>query len=83
MNNEILIEFPCDFPIKAMGKSDAGFESHVLSIIRHHVEESCIKKSQARTSKAGNFTSVTVTILAHSRKQLDSIFWNSPRQSKS
>ena len=36
---ESLIEFPCRFPIKAMGLDESEFEAHVLQIISAHVDE--------------------------------------------
>ncbi len=82
--NETLLEFPCEFPIKAMGKaenSDGGgdelpFDALVVSLIRKHapdIREGAIK---TRPSKNGNFISVTVTITATSKAQLDAIYYD-------
>lgn len=71
---ETLFEFPCNFPIKAMGKTGPALELAVLEIINRHVDdlpEGAIKLQQ---SKGGNYTSITVTITAQSKTQLDNIY---------
>jgi len=69
-----LIEFPCAFPIKAMGRDDGAFESTVVAIVRRHAAD--LGEGAVRTlpSKGGNYLSVTVTITATSRAQLDAIY---------
>lgn len=73
-SEETLFEFPCEFPIKAMGKTGPELEVAVLEIINRHVDdvpESAIKLQQ---SKGGNYTSITITITAQSKTQLDNIY---------
>ena len=72
-NNEIL-EFPCDFPIKAMGKSGQDFDLLVVGIIRRHYPNLSEGAVRTRLSRGGRFISVTVTIRAESRSQLDDIY---------
>ncbi|OUR73323.1 transcriptional regulator [Methylophaga sp. 41_12_T18] len=71
---ETLIEFPCDFDVKAMGPSSEDFDAIVVDIIRHHVDD--IKEGAVTTkqSSGGKFTSVTVTIYATSKAQIDAIY---------
>ena len=71
---ETLLEFPCPFPIKAMGKNGGDFESLVSQIVFKHAELSNGEDVRARASGSGNYLSVTVTITAVSRKQLDMIY---------
>ena len=68
------MEFPCAFPIKAMGKNAGNFESMVTDIIFKHAELSDGEQVRARSSGSGNFLSVTITINAVSREQLDLIY---------
>lgn len=73
-DDNTLLKFPCKFPIKAMGKADADFDALVVSLIREHapdIQEGAVK---SRFSNGGRFISVTVTIEAHSKAQLDSIY---------
>lgn len=73
-SNDTLLEFPCDFPIKAMGRDDGEFETLVVGIVRKHVPNLGEAAVQTRPSKAGNYLSVTVTVCATSREQLDNIY---------
>ena len=71
---ETLFEFPCQFPIKAMGKNSPDFDSIVVAIVRKHVDDLTEGAVKTRESKEGKFCSVTVTITADSKKQLDAIY---------
>ena len=68
------LQFPCEFPIKAMGKSDCKLDIIVVEIIRKHVPDLAEGAVHTRDSKEGNYISVTVTINATSRAQLDAIY---------
>ena len=65
--------FPCTFPIKAMGKSEAGFDDLVVEIIRRHAPDLRESAGKTRARREGKWTSVTVTIQATSKRQLDAI----------
>ena len=69
-----LFNFPCDFPIKIMGRCDCELETLVVDIVNKHIEEEAGNNITARPSGKGNFISVTVIIKAHSREQLDDIY---------
>ena len=71
---ETLLEFPCKFPIKAMGRCTKGFEAVVTSIILSHAELFAGEQVTVQPSSSGNFISVTVTIEALSKAQLDRIY---------
>lgn len=71
---ETLLEFPCQFPIKAMGKNSIDFDSIVVGIVLQHVETICEGSVKTRLSKGGKYVSVTVMIDASSKKQLDAIY---------
>jgi len=68
------LEFPCDFPIKAMGKSDCSLDSLVYEIVRRHAPDLNADAVRTRNSKQGNYISVTVMVRATSRAQLDAIY---------
>jgi len=72
--NDTLLEFPCSFPIKAMGRNGEDFESTVTEIVLRHAQLTDDENITARSSGSGNFLSVTVTINALSRPQLDRIY---------
>ncbi len=69
-----LIEYPCDFPIKIMGKSQADFIETIVTIVKRHAPEFDGTSIETKVSKGGNYISITCTIQATSRFQLDSIY---------
>lgn len=73
---ESALEFPCRFPIKAMGLDESEFEAHVLQIISPHVDDIAPEDVVVRTSSKGKFLSVTVTIDAQSQEHLDRVYRN-------
>lgn len=68
------LKFPCDFPVKAMGHASDGFDTHVLEIVRKHYPQLDDTRVTLRNSQGGKYISVTVTIVAQSRDQLDAIY---------
>ena len=71
---ETLFDFPCEFPIKAMGKTGPALEMAVLEIINRHVPDLPEGAVRLNASKGGNYTSITVTITARSKAHLDAIY---------
>ena len=69
-----LLEFPCQYEIKAMGRCDTLFETRVHNIVGRHLGGVPIVQTVARESTGGRYVSVTCTIEAISRDQLDSIY---------
>ena len=66
--------FPCDFPVKAMGKTGEQLEIAVLEIINRHVDDLAEDAISLNTSKGGKYTSITINIRAQSKQQLDAIY---------
>lgn len=71
---ETLIEFPCDFPIKVMGKAEDGFAQAVAAVVLKHAPDFDAATMEMRPSKAGNYLSLTCTIRATSKPQLDALY---------
>ena len=71
---ETLLEFPCKFPIKAMGRHDEGFETLVTGIVLSKAELYPGEAVTTSPSSNGKYISVTVVIEAVSKDQLDSIY---------
>jgi putative lipoic acid-binding regulatory protein len=69
-----LLEFPCHFPIKAMGRQSLEFEQAVREIVLGQARLAEGESLKVTPSKAGNFVSVTAVIEAESRQQLDTIY---------
>lgn len=78
MNNDqsqdSAIDFPCQFPIKAMGQACEQLQLAVVEIVRRHAPELHEDAIKTRPSANGNYLSITVTITAQSRAQLDAIY---------
>jgi putative lipoic acid-binding regulatory protein len=69
-----LFDFPCKFPVKAMGRESGEFEQLVTGLVLQHAELHTDGGISVVPSGAGNFLSVTVVIEAVSREQLDRIY---------
>ncbi|MEX0382339.1 DUF493 domain-containing protein [Spiribacter sp. 1M153] len=68
------LTFPCEFPIKAMGRSDAALPSIVVEIVQRHAPALTAESVTTSESSGGRYVSVTATITADSREQLDAIY---------
>lgn len=68
------LNFPCAFPIKAMGAAEGDFESVVRAIIATHAPDVADARARVSESRNGRFVSVTLSITATSRAQLDAIY---------
>ena len=73
-NRISLLEFPCSFPVKAMGRQSTEFERIVSDIILVHAKLANGEEFRVTPSKAGNFVSVTAVIEAESQQQLDALY---------
>ena len=71
---DTLLEFPCDIGIKAMGETSDKLDAVIVEIIRKHVDDINEGAVSTKQSSGGKFTSVTVTIQASSKAQLDAIY---------
>jgi len=73
-NQESALNFPCKFPIKIMGKNTPEFEASVMLIFRTHVPDLGEGAFHYRHSKDDTYLSITVTINATSKTQLETIY---------
>ena len=72
--SDTLFQFPCDFPLKVMGRRTDDFRSLVLGIVQKHVGAIDPANIEERPSKDGNYLSLTCTFRAKSREQLDALY---------
>ncbi|MGN6318865.1 DUF493 family protein [Trinickia sp.] len=72
--NDSLFEFPCDFPIKVMGKSHPDFTETIVTVVRQFDASFDAGRIETRPSSGGNYTGLTVTVRAQSRAHLDDIY---------
>jgi putative lipoic acid-binding regulatory protein len=71
---ETLLEFPCKFPVKAMGRDEDGFEALITGIVLSHADMYAGESVTTNPSSTGKYLSVTVTVAALSKAQLDRIY---------
>jgi uncharacterized protein len=69
-----LIEYPSAFPIKVMGTHADGFAEAVISIARQFDPAFDASTIESRPSKGAKYLSLTITITATSREQLDELY---------
>ena len=74
MSDESLLQFPCDFPLKVMGRDTETFRDAALAIVERHAGKLDEERIRSRPSRAGAFRSVTFTITAESKEQLDRLY---------
>ena len=72
--DESPLKFPCEFPVKAMGKTACNLDLIVVEIVRRHAPDLKEGAVYSRESARGNYVSVTVIVNATSRAQLDAIY---------
>lgn len=72
--NESLFEFPCDFPIKVMGRAHPDFADTIVTLVRQFDESFDASRLETRPSSGGNYVGLTVTVRARSREHLDDIY---------
>jgi putative lipoic acid-binding regulatory protein len=72
--SETLLVFPCDYPLKVMGRRSDDFRSLVLGIVQKHAGTIIPEAIEERPSKDGNYLSLTCTFQATSREQLDALY---------
>ncbi|HQR50227.1 MAG TPA: DUF493 domain-containing protein [Methylophilaceae bacterium] len=73
-DQETLLEFPCEFPLKVMGETRDGFVEAVVAVVRGHdpaFDATCV---EMRASSGGKYMSLTCTINATSKSQLDDLY---------
>jgi putative lipoic acid-binding regulatory protein len=69
-----LLEFPCVFPIKVMGRTRDGFAQAIVAVVHKHAPDFDPATLEMRASSAGKYLSLTCTINATSRAQLDDLY---------
>ncbi|MDX2219006.1 MAG: DUF493 domain-containing protein [Burkholderiales bacterium] len=68
------LKFPTDFPIKVMGRREDGFVQTVVDIVLKHAPDYDASTVEMRASREARYLSVTCTIRATSREQLDNLY---------
>lgn len=72
--DESLIQYPCMFPIKAMGESSCDLVDILFNTVKPHDPKLTKEHIKSKASSKGRYISVTLQINAVSREQLDDIY---------
>lgn len=70
--DESLLKFPCDLPVKVFGRNDSGFRAAVVKIVEAHYGKAYAIAEQQ--SKQAAYVSLTITVHAESRAQVDALY---------
>ena len=68
------IDYPCDFPIKIMGKDEQSFIKSVLIVVNRHIPNFDNSSVETRVSKKNKYLSITCTVHVISQSQLDELY---------
>jgi len=68
------LAFPTAFPIKILGRKESGFTTGVIEIVRRHAPDFQPGTLETRPSREGKYVSLTATVNATSREQLDALY---------
>ena len=74
VGEESCMTFPCQFPIKAMGKDAELVERTLVDAVQKHAPDSPRDQISRRESRTGKYNAVTITITADNKEQLDKIY---------
>ena len=69
-----LIEYPSDFPIKIMGATQDAFAQTMVDVILRYDPTFDAGRMEMRPSSKGTYLSLTATVRATSREQLDNLY---------
>ena len=73
-DGETLLEFPCAFPLKVMGLAGEELAQAVLEVVLRHAPDFDGATMEMRASSGGKYLSLTCTINATSKPQLDALY---------
>jgi uncharacterized protein len=69
---ESLLKFPTDVPVKVFGRNDDKFRAAAMKIAEAHYGDA--HKVVEHVSKKGNYLSLTITVHAKNRAQIDALY---------
>ena len=72
--NQELLTFPTDFPLKIMGARTENFAQQVVAVVLEHAPDFDAATVEMRASSNGTYLSLTCTVRATSREQLDNLY---------
>ncbi len=67
-----LLEFPCHFPFKVLGSADESLMDKVVEVVQQHAPGDY--RPTSKPSGKGNFQSVTISIQAQNKDQVEILY---------
>ena len=74
MPGESLLSFPCELPIKVLGRNDAAFREAAWAIVRSHYERIGEDQVTEQQSRQNSYLSLTFVVHAQSREEVDALY---------
>lgn len=68
-----LLQFPCDYPIKVVGRASDTFRTRIDAILNTHVPDLDQSRTSERPSANGNFLSISYAVVAVSAAQVEAL----------
>ena len=74
MPEDGLLSFPCELPIKVLGRNDVAFRKAAVRIVRRHFADLDEKQISEQESRNRSYLSLTFVVPAQSRDEADALF---------
>ena len=69
-----LMQFPCDFPLKIIGKNSESFSKEMIHIVTKHFPDVAADLFKVTLSENNNYASISVVIHVHNQATLDALY---------
>ena len=73
-SKQTLIDFPCDFTIKVMGKNTSHFDCSVVRIVKEAFPNLTDDNIERRLSKNSRYLSMSITVFVSTQQALDALY---------
>lgn len=73
MSDELL-SFPCELPIKVLGRNEPSFREAAMRIVRSHYADLDHERVSEQSSRNNSYLSLTFVVVAQSREDADALF---------
>lgn len=74
MSDDGLLTFPCEVPVKVVGRNDAEFRDAARGIVSKHYSDLRWSDVREQTSRNGAYVSLTFVVDAQSRDEIDALY---------
>jgi len=72
---DTLLQFPCHFPIKIIGKADGNFEPLVIRLLFEHFPNIAENAIVLNPSRNENYMAITATVYAQNKQEIDNLYY--------